>query len=62
MQWLVLSGWLVLGIVLIGIGLASERRAVRRSGGSKQAAQDTSIDYSSGSSPTAAQSGRHAAR
>ena len=62
MQWLVLSGWLVLGIVLIGIGLASERRAVRRSGGSKPAAQDTSIDYSSGSSPTAAQSGRHAAR
>lgn len=62
MQWLVLSGWLVLGIVLIGIGLASERRAVRRSGGSKPAAQDTSIDYSSGSSPTAAQSRRHAAR
>ena len=62
MQWLVLSGWLALGLVLIGIGLAWERGAVRRSGGSKAAVQDTSIDYSSGSAPAAAQSGRHAAR
>lgn len=47
MQWLVLSGWLALGLVLIGIGLAWERGAVRRSGGSAIPVRDTSIDYSS---------------
>lgn len=56
MQWLVLSGWLALGLVLIGIGLAWERGAVRRSGGSAAPVRDTSIDYSS------ADHGRHAAK
>lgn len=60
MQWLVLAGWAVLGFLLIGIGLALERRAVGRSTTSAGSVRDTSIDYSSGAARSTA--GRHTSR